>query len=405
MAQDGSGLAAVERFIGRRRTLCVSILLSFVGIATGGACAAAILQHTSSRTVLVVGAGVVVGAVALAARIRHSGLALLTALAPLPGLIWAAPMNGGSSFGWVPVLAYAVAFAIAAVCARIVVLRVLGGEAERHPGWCAAAALGLFAVLAQLWTWRTAAQPAAWQAMADVVLASASALLLVPVGASFLIFDEQFIANANRAQERQQRVLETVSLIATPRWGLSVAGIALVFVALGWFAAFPAGVQDSGVAIRSAVSVLLAAMTVGALCRDWRDAVGAAVACVVVALISLWGPAHHDPYQPIYVLETVTLALFLILLPARRALSYRRRHEPSARARALEDCAPALVQAGVGAALVMLPGAAINVSGGAYAAGCLFAAAGAVCFTPAVAAAIEALFPRRQSVEDIYGKH
>ena len=405
MAQGGSGIAAVERFIRRRRTLCVSILLSFVGIATGAASAAAILQHASPRAAAVIGAGVVVGVAAMALRMRHLGLALLTALAPLPGLMWAAPISGGVGFGWTPLLAYAVAFGIAVTCARVIVLRALGHADERYPGWSAAVASGIFVVLIVVWTWRPAIEPAAWQAAADVVLATASVLLLMPVGAWFLSFDERFVADANRAEERNGRVLESISLIATPRWGLSVTGIALVFVALGWFDAAADAVLSAGAAIRAAVSLSLVAVAVGALCRSWRDGFGAVIACAVVVLICLWGPAHHEPYQPIYVLEITTLAVFLILVGARRARSYRRRHAPSARARAIEDCGQAQVLAGIGAALVVVPGVALGHLGGAYPFGFLFAALGGLCFAPAVAASIEALLPYRRSVEDLYGKH
>jgi hypothetical protein len=343
---------------------------------------------------------------------RHLALAVLTAAAPLPGLIWAAPMSADATFGIVPALAYAFAYAVAVMQAHNVLVRALDGQTTENPFKPVVAAAGLMVALALLWFWRTAAGAASFQAVLDVVLAVASTLIVMPIGESFLHFDEMFVATANRVRERRQRLFGKVAMTAVPRWGLSIAGIALIFVALAWFGAQPvfSFVHFANASVIFAVSLGLTFALAVPVCSGWREGFGATVAAGLAGLVGLWAFAaigEMASTSPVGIMELVLLALFLAFCGARRAAAYRRLGEDSAiaRLRAVEDLGGPQWFAILGGIAALLPFVVVHPANAAYVVALAFSGAGALGFAPALATACEMLVPRRRSVEELYGRH
>lgn len=408
-AGGGFGGAA-KRFYLHNHVLVLSVMLSLVGIGTGTATAMVLLQSPPLLEPHLFVAAALVAAGCCMLQTRHLPLAVLTAVAPLPGLIWAAPVSGGSSFGAVPFLAYAFAFAVAASEAQAVVSRALDGEESEHPWRPAAAAAGLAAAMALMWFRRTPSADAALQLVMDTALAMISAAILVPAGAYLLRFDESFVARANRVRERRQRSLEWAALAATPRWALSFSGIALIFVALGWFGAEPlkATVRAANLLAPGAVSVVLFFLIAARLTGGWREALGATLAAAVVCLIGLWAAESMPHEGPVFVgiLEMVALAAFLAFVAGRRAWGLRRSGDDAtmARQRAMEEMGTSQVFAAAGAFVALLPYLALHPGYAADAGAMLFAAFGGALFAPALATAAEILLPRHRTVEEIYGR-
>jgi hypothetical protein len=408
-AGSDSGGAARQFYL-RHRTPILSVALSAVGIATGTATANAMLQDATALGPATMGAGVILAALCCTVQTRHIALAVLAAIAPLPGLILAAPVSGGPAFGFVPFLAYAFAFAVAAMQAETVVAHELDDKAREYPWRSAAAAIALMAVLTALWFWRTRSYDAAIQAIVDIAGAGVSALVLVPVGASLLQFDESFVARANRARERRRRICETVAMATIPRWALSLTGIALIFLALGWFGARPLfGDLWTASLLRIVASVFIVAVVAERIAGGWREAIAAALVAGTAALIALWGMAlaRRGAFSYPGALEVAAFAAFLAFCGDRQAAAFRRLGDDAAvaRERAMEDGGSGLMFAAGGAVASMLPGLfLLHRAYAIYPVAMLFAALGGVLFAPAIATAVEVMLPRRHTVEELYGK-
>ena len=409
---DGGAAGAARQFALRHRVLLLSIAFSVLGIATGMATANAILGGAPLGDAGLILAGAALAGLCSLLHTRHRALSVLTAAAPLPGLIWAAPLSADARFGVVPVLAYAFAYAIAVVQAQNILVRTLDGGAADHPFKPVAAAAGLMGALSLLWFWRAGAAAAAFQAVLDVVLATASTLIVMPIAELLLHFDETFVAAANRARERRQRLFEKVAMTAVPRWGMSIAGIALIFVALAWFGAEPSFsfVYFANAPVLLAVSLALTFAVAVSACSGWREGFGATVAAGLAGLVALWAFAvigKMAPTSPVGVVELISLASFLAFCGARRAAAYRRLGDDSAiaRLRAVEDLSGPQLFAILGGIGALLPYVIVRPADAAYAVALAFAGAGVLGFAPALATACEMLVPRRRSVEELYRRH
>jgi hypothetical protein len=405
-ARDGVTLA-VRAFFLRHRVVLLSIVLSGLGFVTGPAAMTAYLQGFSPLETSLLFAGAALACVVGLLQTRHLALAILMAIAPLPGLAWAAPLAGDATFGAVPLLAYGFGFAVAAFAADDVVWRVLQDAPPRLPLRQVAAALGLMVTLAATWFWRSRLTVIPIQTVADTVLATLSVLIVVPLGAFFLPFDESFIARANRAREWRERTLEALGAVATPRWGLSFGGIALIVLALAWFGAepsfsFPHLHEVPLMTVMAGAMTLLVALASGA---SWRDSLAAGVVCVLVGLVALWGFAilkGITAWELAAVSQAVALAALLVFCGAARTADYRKRNEDAVRA--MEETGAPQFFAMLGAAAALAPSVIYHRSYAVYAIALLFAGVGALLFAPALAAAIAALLPRRRSVEELYGR-
>lgn len=413
MAESGrEGVAGAARQFARRyRVVLLSIVFSVIGIATGMATANAILAGASLRDGGIILAGAAVACAVSLVHTRHLGLAFLTAAAPLPGLAWAAPMGGEALFGIVPVLAYVFAYGIAVILAHNILIGTLDGGSSGHPFKPAAVAVGLTAALALLWFWRTATGEAAFQAVLDISLAAASSLIIMPIGELVLNFDEAFVAAANRARERRQRRLEKLAMVSMPRWGMSVAGIAAIFVALAWFGAVPVFslAQFASAPMRFAASLVLTIAMALIVCGGWRESLAATIAAGLAGLVTLWGLAvagKMTASSPVGVLEIVSLAAFLAFCGANRAAAFGRLGDEAAiaRLRAVEELGGPQFFATLGGIGALLPSVVLHPAFAPFVAGLAFAGVGALAFAPALTTACELLLPRRRSVEELYGR-
>jgi len=410
-SEDGGVAGAARQFYSHHHLVFLSIALCVLGIATGTATTMAVLNGALLLdTGLILGCAVVAGAIALI-QTRHLTLAVLVAVAPLPGLAWAAPMSAGAAFGAVPLLAYVFGYGVAVVQANGVLVRALDGKAADIPFRSAGASVGLMVVLSLIWFWHGETTDAAFQAVLDIAFAGASALLVIPLGTSFLRFDEAFVAEANRTRERRQRVFEKVAMVAVPRWGTSIAGITLIFLALAWFGAEPVVSRLHIASARglAGASVGLVFLSATIVCGGWREGLSATIVSALVCLMALWGLAvacNAESVSLADILELVSLALFLVFCGARRAHAYRLLGDDPAiaRLRAVEEQGAPQTFAVLGGSAALLPNAFAHPATTAYLATLAFAGAGAVALAPAIVTACETLLPRRRSVEELYGK-
>jgi len=405
----GTGIGgAASVFYSRHRIPLLAAVLSLVGVVTGTTTALALLQNLSVTEPLVASAGALLAAACCVAQTRHLGLAAATAAAPLPGLLWAAPLSGGSSFGAVPAVAYAFGFVLAALEAETAVRRALDGDGER-PWQAAAVAVGMTAFLAVLWFFTTPLRGAALQGVADMALGAVSAAVLMPVAVSLLRFDENFVARANRARERRQRFSERMALVAEPRWAMSFCGIAVVFLALGWFGALPAMRQEAGAVALRAVSLAAVVIAAGFFLRGWREGVATGFAVATAGLIGLWAIAAgaRDVASPAGALEAAGLALFLALFGGRCWRHYWSFDEPrrTSLQRAIEAISAGEIFAVAGAVLAVVPAAIVRPAGVAMAVAVLAAGAGGTVWAAAAAGVLETLVPRRRRASEMYAPH
>jgi hypothetical protein len=402
--QAGGGFGgAAKQFYDRHRVVVVSVVLSVVGLATGTAAAMAVLQRFVPLDCLVMAASVVLATGVCFVQTRHFPLAWLTALSPVPGLLWAAPVSGGSRFGVLPVLSYAFSLAVAVLATQARLEHSLGEDGHEHPWSITAVSLALMGVLAVLWFRGTASADAALQAVADGVLSAVSAVILLSLAFSWLHFDESFVARANRARERRSRFFEWVALVTIPRWAFSFTGITIIFLTLGWYGAAPVLRDD---VLLTSVSVLLIVVAAGAVAGGWREGLAIGLVTSTIVLIALWATVADSraPVAAVGVLQVLTLTFLLAISGARCALKMRRQNDPPiiAQRRTLER-ASGQAFAEIGALAALLP--AVAVWTGSVVVGIAVMSAGAaIVLAPAVSTALGVLIPRRRSVEELYGR-
>ena len=281
-------------------------------------CAAAVAALFFHHISWLLGVAVLAGAGMAFVQFRYVRLAILVALAPLPGALWFAP--GSYGFG----------FALAVLMASGLANRLLmGGSEEDAFASLFEAAPALIGALAVAFVWSL------WS-HADfpgLMAASLSVLVAVPAGAIFLPFGEHFHIAANRAREARGRVADMAARLAQARWALSLSGIALVFAVLGIFEipVTPPPADWIG-------GVLIAAVLFAAT-MDWRAGT-AALACAILLLLYERG---------------MNSSLLLFVLLAQFLAGGTRRYPGDALlawARAIEDHIIPAVFAGLGATLM-----------------------------------------------------
>jgi hypothetical protein len=128
-------------------------------------------------------------------------------------------------------------------------------------------------------------------------------------------YSETFIARANLARERRERLFDRLAPVAETRWGFSVTGIALIFVTLAVFA-----IRGDQLVWWDVWSIVCAFGTAGlafaaflAVTRDWRLAVAATLAFGSEAALLQWSllpelPAD-GPIQFVQLLGALAVAV------------------------------------------------------------------------------------------------
>ena len=300
------------------------------------------------------------GFLAALARFRHAGLALVSTLAPLPGILWFGPS------GYALCIAFAILMAAAWSDAR------LKEENPRSATLAIAPALAGPLIFSLLWSLHAPVQ------LPSLLGASGATLICLPLLLMTLGFGESAIARGNRQREALLRFSVLFARIAEPRWGLSLSGVGLVLAVLGYFqiAARPAPFDWLAAPV---ACLILAAAT-----RDIRAGLAALAAAGLLLLFS--GGVNGS-----------LLIFLLFALALGQAWRGAGDSVELAWTRALEDHAATILFAGVAAMIAALPrggvGAALHAGFGVIAALILF---------PAFTGALHRIFPRRRSVEELY---
>jgi hypothetical protein len=225
-----------------------------------------------------------------------------------------------------------------------------------------------------------------------------------------LRYPEDFIARANAARERRERLFGRLSGIAQPRWSLSVSGIALVLAAIAVFGirGFHVEVGLRGAYGYAGSCVVLAALF-AAITRNWRLTLAATLAAMLAVLPVLWMWARVAPdlftRLDLWFVAVLELAAMSAFVSRMSQLVNQGESPASAILMTLRDRGPAaatallvLVAAGVmGAAL------AGDLASGDFVTP-IAGLAAALLFFPAFGNTIYWLLPRYRSVDEVFGK-
>lgn len=348
--------------------------------------------------------------------LRHIPLVALVLLSPLPGLALVLALMGTLDGLTAASLAWFVAFAFNLLLADEAILRIAAGAVPRVAVREAFAARWrplLAAVLAVSVADVFVIEPS-WQGLvAFLPLAAAGTGAPAMLLAGHLAYGEDFIARSNRTRERWQPVFDRLIAVARPRWGFSVAGIALVFAVLAAFGAQPLHLAP-GLASRVTWAVagggVIFALAGGFAIGDWRATLSTLAALALGGMVGVWGLARLG--APV-TLATGTLlvlvlgfAAILLFTTGAEAGRYGRAGDDAtiASARMLARMGPGLLAAGL-AGVVGLLLSALVWHGVALAVMAGFAGAGPLLFQPALAIVLETWFPRAAAVAGRYRLH
>lgn len=394
----------------------VIVLALLAGVAASVVALYAMFGHALSlRATLALAAIIVVSFSFAFLHLRHAGLALAAAFAPVPGLVASASLGATVE----PLaLAFLAGLTIALFLADDISLRVVEGAGPadaatgtlRETALASAAAViaaSAFAGLLLLAGHHAGAPLAA--ALAEFA-SGASALILLPLAASQLPFGEDFVARANRLRELRGRRIEKIAAVTEPRWGWSLTGIGAVFFALAFFGSrsiyATASVAHSALEVWLVAAVVVAGAAL-AVTRDWRRSLAVIIALGLAALIGCWGYARASVLLNVgswlALMQALGIGVAVILLVANAAHPDATEDMAAAAVRSLLGKTGAAVTSSLCAVVVLL-GLSLNIGGAAIAlaAAIVFAAVGAVLLQPALTIALETVAPRRSTIEARY---
>jgi hypothetical protein len=324
--------------------------------------------------------------------LRHAVFALLAVLAPLPPSVFAAS-----------------AFPVTYLCGFVVAAILIAGiEAQRSQGTAPALRQAWHELGSSvIWPPVVAAGMAAAfplvtghaRGLSESVLILASAacaiVLSFPV-ARLLPFGEQAIIRINRLREARDRWLDVLAFVVQPRWGWSIAGIAMIFATMGYFGGANAGGAWL-VAPQWIVPAWIAAgLVLGyAASRDMRRTFAFVLTGFVLVCLSYWAAARLHPSARDWN-DAIALSMVPVTITLASAASFARAGDSVAVAglRAMEQNAIVLIFALLAAWL----GSALLAK---WMLVCLlpFSAVAAVIVFPALTTAIYDLLPPRVSLD------
>ena len=240
-----------------------------------------------------------------------------------------------------------------------------------------------------------------------VALMLAAVFLLPALAASILPFNEAFISRINHARERRGRLVAVFAIFTVPRWAFATAGIAAVaftiiyfnasFAALWQVAMKPFAIAFAGVGLLGAIGM-----------RNWRGFLSCGVPPFLASIFGAWAVTQLG-FSPNAVPEVSLLlgsavGAGLVYFLAVPMAAYQRAGDPMmiAFSRALNEWGAAVFILACAVALVLLAGALSNDVSPALAIPPLFHIASALILFPAIATALDDLFPRRRSLKELY---
>lgn len=397
-------------------------VLAALGLATIGA-AWLLFAHPVAVPVsliaMVAGGGVIAAAGAYLC-LRHAGLALIITFVPAAGMVCAAALSAYLQFPALDVMqllaAYVCGFAVALLIGDEIALRVTRADpaqaCENAFAATTRAALLMCAAAVILPVSLTSVSQN-WLMIVPVAFTGGFAVffawLIVPLAGRLLPYSENFVTRCNRAHGARERILEKTSAVARPRYGASVAGIALVFSVLGFFGA---GVNLDAMSSRDflfAGAIAFGVLVLGfAAAWDWRTALAAFLCMVPIGLCGLWATAKLQlPFDDTLRLVFVQ-ALVAGFVPVGFATMHIGRYlrgdddATIAAARMLSRNGGALVLVALIACAALL---GFVLADKAIIVVCIMLLGGgiaAVLFFPAIMVSLEALMPRQKSVEARY---
>ncbi len=338
--------------------------------------------------------------------LRHLPLAVLAVGMPLLGAAAAllVPAIGtvhiftGASFG--------ILFAL--LIADEIVLRVSGGEPRRE---AAASAWRRYRTPLLLYTFASLVAPLTMRNYALAAAIAGGALFAFgTMRLAFLMpFGEDWITRANRFREWAERGAGALAPVTRPRYGFSVAGIALVLTVIAvsqWRGVFAPNLLSHAVPLGG---TLVAALVAGAVAlRDWRGVLSAVLAAAPLVAATLWLSLRQagfatDPSA--LVVTTFMAGCVLLFVGASFSAGYSREGDDAtlASARMLNRHAVGFALTGMAlcAGLALASLGAPEILPGLLALDLLGIAA-ALLFQPAFLIVIETLFPRRATLEARY---
>jgi hypothetical protein len=344
----------------------------------------------------------VLSAIVSFVHLRHVGLAVLAASVPLPGLLIA--HGFGAADPLTMALCYLPGFACALFMADEIAANVAHGHEQRavceevfaKSGASGGIGIGIAAIGLVILSLSHGQV-----ALAATLGAGLSAILILPLAASALPFGEDFVTRANRLREWRERMLDPVAAIAQPRWALAATGVGIVFAVLGYFGAHPV-LDATEYAIFTAL--FLSSFIAGfGLTWEWRRALALPLTLALLILIGMWGLAEiHEigRLEPlVQILGVCALPLLFLIVEASRHLTD---DAASASSLALSRRGPVTLFFFAACALVALFQMGDPLLVAVAAVMLLFGCIGALLWLPAIAGALETLFPRRSTLEARY---
>jgi hypothetical protein len=402
---------------GGRPVIAIGWLVLCVAAATAGAIQIAVVEH----------ARVVVALWLLSSGMAFAMLLLLTRRTRVAAAAVLAAL-GGTSAGAIfvalagapagaPVTAFALGIAMSAYFAEAFIEEILA-DRPRHtaakrarrrvfPAAFCATTVAVALPMAGLFGQGEDAR----LTVLSLAMEFASTLLVITFALPSMLclwtYSETFIAEANRRRERRARRAYLASMVAVPRWGMSVSGIALVFAVLASFSAAPSLVaSESGEFFIAQVltSVLVAILSGAWVAASWRETVAIALSAAYLQLLVV-ELAVRTPGSgltlPAGAFAAIPISFLSLLAVAGRARHHRSAGDEAAVARlkSIEDVLNPVLYATAAAVAAMLLWPFVDVATLLLMiCGALLAAITA----PAFATALETLLPRQRSVEELY---
>ncbi len=340
--------------------------------------------------------------------LRHLPLAALGVGAPLLGAaavllvlppdIYDPLVLTGASFG--------ILFAL--LIADEFVLRVSSGEPRPE---AAASAWHRYRAPLLLYTFASLAAPLAIQnyALAGAIVGSALFAFGTMRLAFLLPFGEDWMTRANRFREWAERGAGALAPVTRPRYGFSVAGIALVLTVIAvsqWRGTILRDVLPYALPLGGTLAAVLITGIVAM--RDWRGLLSAILAAAPLIAATLWLCLRQAGFAsaPWALGLTVPMAgCVLLFVGASFSAGYSREGDDAtlASARMLSRHAVGIALAGAAlcAGLALAALGSPEIFPGMLALDLLGIAA-ALMFQPAFLVVIETLFPRRATLEARY---